>query len=792
MCMKFVKEVVVECFGAQKQVDVGAIITHLCNQVEEGRQAEIDLYSQFLSRLLIPPPPSISWKIWQSLNALTFSDGRKKSFQTFRDVLIERAALHLIPALCELNITTPTDLDNPAAQTVIHDSFACKLTQILSMYQPCEYHTNNGVCIHTLANHQASHRMIYTSLLGTNVRNQAGKFVCAEQDFDLSTAIIARMKTYIQIPKEDTISHCHTLALELFQSKFVKPESVLRDTPGFAVRVLNDYPEKITMNLSPHLECVSDSFANTQAGSEDKLPARAPPRVLSLDGGGGVRGIVQVVMPRHIMQQMNLTKLSQLFDLVGGVGTGGITAFALGSDIVDIAGLMKFYTVDYPGLYRSLQKMFGNTWMHENRPDGCKVFSIARPEQWSHPVLFSNYRISNHSGIATPYRNAALMWKAAAATSATYYYFDPVTIGTAHSSSTPSINETQDSERYYDGSDIIEAEVAMKQFGTFHKEFLFPLELAHNNEVHWMSLLVYPEPVHTSVEEQMKNPYFRLNPPLSFDCAPDDIESISKLITGTEEYMTTFPKFKEMCLNLLATSLYVGCDMDSDVLIPLFPGKKAHLQVRSRSPQLFSTVKRSSTLFTNDLRVQVSIIYDSQIKNSQIGSKFNQPLAEVPQGHDDPYLVGTYTWEVGVGKCNIHVSVHDEATLETTGRPNLELPVGGTPIKFSVRENHDKFPIGGSPTVIQTAKPGLPLSKLKVFTIPLGDLRACSIQIKIDVDNLVEMCKHVKCQCPTPAPDMNKRLSQLGLQMRTEGLALSLGAAFAHCAWSNRNFGCMP
>ncbi|KAH3732172.1 hypothetical protein Pelo_16998 [Pelomyxa schiedti] len=347
----------------------------------------------------------------------------------FRSVLIERTALHLIPALRELNITTAHDLDNPTAQRAIQDSFCCDLKTVLSMYQPCEFKANNAVCIHTLANHKDGHRLMSVGILIT-VSQQTGDFICEEKDFDISTELISKMKKYIQIPKEDTISLCYALALKFFESEFVKPERCVLCLHEPLSPVL-ECSERHTWVCSSCIERLPRKVWNL-----NKLPARAQPRVLSLDGGGGVRGIVQVVMLQHIMQQMNLTvriyafsplkvanlphyeqKLSQLFDLVGGVGTGGITALALGSGIVDIDTLFQFYSVDYPGFYTksykvakfigmyfnnwydrtgldtALLKMFGDASMHGN-PDGCKIFVIGRPDKAGQLVLFTTYHVS--------------------------------------------------------------------------------------------------------------------------------------------------------------------------------------------------------------------------------------------------------------------------------------------------------------------------------------------------------------------------------------------------------------
>ncbi|KAH3732171.1 hypothetical protein Pelo_16997 [Pelomyxa schiedti] len=304
-----------------------------------------------------------------------------------------------------------------------------------------------------------------------------------------------------------------------------------------------------------------------------------------------------------------------------------------------------------------------------------------------------------------------------------------------------------------------------------------------------------PEAVHNTLASREPTPYYRLNPPLSFNCDPDDAGNIDNLIAAPKEYLGASSMFKEMCLNLLAKSLYMECNLESDMTIPLFPGDKAHLEVKSRSPNLFSTVKKGSTLFTNDLHIQFSIIYDSQV-----GSKFNQPLVEISEG-SNPYLVGTYTWEVGVGSCHIHVSVIDEASsVSHLLSPNF--PVG-VPIQFPFGGPSPKFPIGGSPIVIETARPGNPLSKLKAFEITSEEVRTCCIEITSHMDPLDALDFHLVRPCPTPVPDLNKRLSQLGLKVSMEGQTtslkgsasslqsppLSLEAAFTLCAWSNQDFG---
>ncbi|KAH3761109.1 hypothetical protein Pelo_7032 [Pelomyxa schiedti] len=546
--------------------------------------------------------------IWGSIHPPTFSADRKASFKTFRSILIERAALHLIPALRDMNITTAHDLDHPAAQEVIYDTFTSKIKTILSMHQP---------------------------FIGSK---------------------------YI---------------------KFVKPERCL------------------------------------------------------------------ICLHKHIMQQMNLThtfpispdpytqKLSQLFDLVGGVGTGGIAALALGSDIVDIGELVKFFTVDFPrfytksyqvvkfvrmyfeniydrtGLDTALQNMFGDSLMHdmhEKHPDACKVFVAAR--QGGQPVLFTSYHVfipSEKIGIVKEHKEAALIRGAAGATSATYYYFDPV--------------EIEKNTYYYDGSDTIinPSDVHCVRFN------LYLTSLGGPN----------PETVHSSlVAKPVQSPYYRLNPPLSSDCAPDDAMKVDALVAATKEYITKFPQFKEMCLNLLATSLYVECNMDSDVIIPLFPGDKGHLQV------------------------------------------------------------GTFTWEVDVGRFQVNVSVIDEASSEPTIiSPPGEWPTGEPP-QSPTCWPAAKFPVSGSLIVIETATPGNPLSK-PAFKIALEEVRVCHIKIRSAIDNSLDTPNSdLVCQCPKPPPDMNKRLSQLGLKILAESPApslnspaLSLGTVFALCAWSNPDFG---
>ena len=74
--------------------------------------------------------------------------------------------------------------------------------------------------------------------------------------------------------------------------------------------------------------CAVDSKWSSSA--EGLLPPGSGPRVLCLDGGG-VRGLVEITLLKHLCRLSGGHGVTDLFDVIGGTSTGGILAIAFGA-----------------------------------------------------------------------------------------------------------------------------------------------------------------------------------------------------------------------------------------------------------------------------------------------------------------------------------------------------------------------------------------------------------------------------------------------------------------------------
>ncbi|EIW77896.1 FabD lysophospholipase-like protein [Coniophora puteana RWD-64-598 SS2] len=182
-------------------------------------------------------------------------------------------------------------------------------------------------------------------------------------------------------------------------------------------------------------------------------------RLLSIDGGGGPRGMSPLLILREIMQRIqakdNLPTTPEphtYFDMIGGTGTGGLTALLLGRLRMPIDEAIKAYDDLNHRVFVGAKKPTGSdeasrseafikfiqelcmkklgirdARMMEDASDvnACKVFICSRLAENMNaekPALLRTYMTSKHRS------PDCLVWEAARAALAMPGYFKPVNI----------------------------------------------------------------------------------------------------------------------------------------------------------------------------------------------------------------------------------------------------------------------------------------------------------------------------------------------------------------------------
>ncbi|KAH7141535.1 hypothetical protein B0J13DRAFT_556977 [Dactylonectria estremocensis] len=225
-------------------------------------------------------------------------------------------------------------------------------------------------------------------------------------------------------------------------------------------------------DFSPVLEleeCPLGCSFTTGSWSVRVKPKTAGPRVLALDGGGGVRAIVQLAILNQIEREAGI-RIDELFDLVVGTGTGGIVALGffhqgwipensistfqklakhafslrmrLGAPVIKSL-VQPFCSFRYTSgsVERAMQEHFGTTAnMFESsigdkkKADWVKVGVMTCLQSQNQSGLVANYsRDLNGSSENDPLIRAEQkskdfkIWEAARATTAAPFYFQPFT-----------------------------------------------------------------------------------------------------------------------------------------------------------------------------------------------------------------------------------------------------------------------------------------------------------------------------------------------------------------------------
>ncbi|KAG6875598.1 hypothetical protein C0992_003152, partial [Termitomyces sp. T32_za158] len=174
-------------------------------------------------------------------------------------------------------------------------------------------------------------------------------------------------------------------------------------------------------------------------------------RLLALDDGG-TRGLSELLIIQELMNRINsldkaakAPKPCQYFDIIGGVGTGGLIALMLGRLKMPIDQAIEAYvrftsSVFSDKKWRSKEKfkvsvfetnmkaiielsgLSPNALLRDDDSQGCKSFVVALPSAHMTPRLFRSYTLGANQGY-----NCTIV-EAARATTANPGFFKPVLI----------------------------------------------------------------------------------------------------------------------------------------------------------------------------------------------------------------------------------------------------------------------------------------------------------------------------------------------------------------------------
>ncbi|KAH8824338.1 acyl transferase/acyl hydrolase/lysophospholipase [Flagelloscypha sp. PMI_526] len=176
-------------------------------------------------------------------------------------------------------------------------------------------------------------------------------------------------------------------------------------------------------------------------------------KVLSLDGGG-VFGLAEMFVLQEVFRRLEFdlhyeVKPCQIFDVIAGVGTGGLVAILLGRLGLAVQEAIKAYIEIFRAVYtesinirtiaektssfeRILQAVIlrytgkSDTRMlpDNSSPTECKTFVCAMPaHNFAHPRLFRSYRVRKNQS------HNCTIWEASRASTATPSIFSEILIG---------------------------------------------------------------------------------------------------------------------------------------------------------------------------------------------------------------------------------------------------------------------------------------------------------------------------------------------------------------------------
>ncbi|KAF7557012.1 hypothetical protein G7Z17_g1022 [Cylindrodendrum hubeiense] len=189
-------------------------------------------------------------------------------------------------------------------------------------------------------------------------------------------------------------------------------------------------------------------------------PKTAGPRVLVLDGGGGVRGVVELAILNRIQKEVGI-RIDELFDLVVGTSTGGIVALGvfhkgwdpkksistfqklahsafslrmrLGTPVIkSLVQPFCSYRYTSASVEQALKQhfgkepyLFGPSTESNKREDWVKVGVVTCLQSKNDPSLIANYS-RDPSGNSEDHQSKDFkVWEAA--TTAAPFYFQPFT-----------------------------------------------------------------------------------------------------------------------------------------------------------------------------------------------------------------------------------------------------------------------------------------------------------------------------------------------------------------------------
>jgi hypothetical protein len=423
-----------------------------------------------------------------------------------------------------------------------------------------------------------------------------------------------------------------------------------------------------------------------------KIPKTAGVRILSLDGGSGVRGLIECKILGAI-ETITGYKIYQLFDLMVGSGVGGFVALSAAlrkDDSRNIAlflaeytqkrdslilkrklPFLKKYKFSSQPLKKQIQSVFGYVKLYDRYDvdPTTPLVAVASKRRGSSaplPVFFTNYV---HSGGLEDVKEIdgrqilhdCCVWEAAVATLSTPPFHRPLHIG---------------SNQYFDGSFVV---ANPSLYALFETQQLWgsPIDclisvgsglsravdsklegdriLSCDGQIVDVVSAIENDAQQTALECDKRNIYYvRLNPQLSAGFPLDrisqkEVKNLFKVVNG---YLSTNNNLmKRVCRHLVASLLYVAT-----ITAPKLEGDKWTLVIRSREKFTVSKLLASDcrlVLHCLEGTIQSSITYTANDNQNQNVTSTQYAVVELGNVSSPPVKIQICLVFDGVDECPI-------------------------------------------------------------------------------------------------------------------------------------------